>query len=96
MPYMIVFLFGPIGAVIALYRRNPKRFLDGPTEDAPLRLMRWAISLMDPSRAEWARPCSANLPTSMAGSGGCASRSAARVPRSCSRRGGGPRPACGR
>ena len=53
MPYLIVFLLGPIGAVIALYRRNPKRFLDGPTEDAPLRLMRWAISLLAPQRAEW-------------------------------------------
>ena len=38
---------------IALYRRNPRRFLDGPTEDAPLRLMRWAVGLLSPQRAEW-------------------------------------------
>ena len=53
MPYLLVFLLGPLGIVIALYRRNPKRFLDGPTEDAPLRLMRRAVSLLAPQRAEW-------------------------------------------
>jgi hypothetical protein len=53
MPYMFVFLLAPVGIVIALYRRNPRRFLDGPTEDAPLRLMRWAIGLLSPQRAEW-------------------------------------------
>ncbi len=53
MPYMLVFLLGPVGIVIALYRRNPRRFLDGPTEDAPLRLMRWAVDLLAPPRAEW-------------------------------------------
>ena len=40
---------------IALYRRNPRRFLDGPTEDAPLRLLRWAVSLLSPQRAEWSQ-----------------------------------------
>jgi hypothetical protein len=44
MPYFIVFLLTPIGVAIALYRRNPRRFLDGPAEDAPLRLLRWASS----------------------------------------------------
>jgi hypothetical protein len=42
-----------LGIGIALYRRNPQRFLDGPTEDAPLRLMRWAAGLLSPHRAEW-------------------------------------------
>jgi hypothetical protein len=42
-----------LGIGIALYRRNPQRFLDGPTEDAPLRLTRWAIGLLAPHRAEW-------------------------------------------
>jgi hypothetical protein len=55
MPYMFVFLLGPIGIVIALYRRNPRRFLDGPTEDAPLRLVHWAVGLLSPQRAEWGR-----------------------------------------
>jgi hypothetical protein len=46
-------MLGLLGIGIALYRRNPQRFLDGPTEDAPLRLMRWGIGLMSSQRAEW-------------------------------------------
>ena len=42
-----------LGILIAWYRRDPRRFLDGPAEDAPLRLMRWAIGLLTPQRAEW-------------------------------------------
>lgn len=53
MPYFFVLLLTPIGVAIALYRRNPRRFLDGPTEDAPLRLLRWAVGLLSPQRAEW-------------------------------------------
>ncbi|MET7424322.1 hypothetical protein [Dactylosporangium sp. NPDC005555] len=53
MPLFFVFLLAPIAVAIALYRRNPRRFLDGPSEDAPLRLLRWAISLLSPQRAEW-------------------------------------------
>jgi hypothetical protein len=53
MPYFFVFLITPIAVAIALYRRNPRRFLDGPTEDAPLRLLRWSSSLLSPQRAEW-------------------------------------------
>ena len=53
MPFFLVFLVTPIAVAIALYRRNPRRFLDGPTEDAPLRLLRWAVSLLAPRRAEW-------------------------------------------
>jgi len=53
MPFFLVLLLAPIGVGIALYRRNPRRFLDGPTEDVPLRLLRWAISLLSPQRAEW-------------------------------------------
>src|SRR5689334_17214184 len=53
MPYFIVFLVAPIAVAIAWYRRNPRRFLDGPSEDAPLRLLRWAVSLLSPQRAEW-------------------------------------------
>src|ERR1700733_9072844 len=41
-----------LGILIAWYRRDPRRFLDGPAEDAPLRLMRWAIGLLAPQRAE--------------------------------------------
>src|SRR5689334_24387334 len=53
MPLFFVLLVAPIAVAIALYRRNPRRFLDGPTEDAPLRLLRWAVSLLSPQRAEW-------------------------------------------
>lgn len=53
MPFFFVFLMTPIAVAIALYRRNPRRFLDGPTEDAPLRLLRWAVGLLSPQRAEW-------------------------------------------
>ncbi len=42
-----------LGILIAVYRRDPRRFLDGPTEDAPLRLTRWATGLLAPQRAEW-------------------------------------------
>jgi hypothetical protein len=42
-----------LGILIACYRRDPRRFLDGPAEDAPLRLMRWATGLLAPQRAEW-------------------------------------------
>src|SRR5436309_12343970 len=53
MPFFLVFLITPIAVAVALYRRNPRRVLDGPTEDAPLRLLRWAVSLLSPQRAEW-------------------------------------------
>src|SRR5215471_1389334 len=42
-----------LGILIALYRRDPRRFLDGPAQDAPLRLTRWATGLLAPHRAEW-------------------------------------------
>jgi hypothetical protein len=53
MPYFIVLLLMPIGVAVALYRRDPRRFVDGPAEDAPVRLLRWAIGLLSPERAEW-------------------------------------------
>jgi hypothetical protein len=42
-----------LGILIAWYRRDPRRFLDGPAEDMPLRLTRWAAGLLAPQRAEW-------------------------------------------
>jgi hypothetical protein len=53
MPLLFVPMLGLLGIMIALYRGNPQRFLDGPTEDAPLRLMRWAVGMLSPQRAEW-------------------------------------------
>ncbi|MGI5180507.1 DUF6331 family protein [Dactylosporangium sp. CA-152071] len=49
MPYFIVLLLTPICVAIALHRRFP----DGPTEDAPLRLLRWTAGLVSPQRAEF-------------------------------------------
>jgi hypothetical protein len=66
-----------LGIGIALFRRSPRAFLDGPSEDMPTRLLRWAAGLLSPQRGEWVRRCSANSTTSTAGAGGCGSRSAA-------------------
>ena len=55
MAFFFVFLVSPAAVAIALYRRNPRRFLDGTTDDASLRLLRWAVSLLSPQRAEWGR-----------------------------------------
>ena len=85
-----------LGILIAWYRRDPKRFLDGPTEDAPLRLTRWAIGLLAPQRAEWGQAMLGELGHIKDRAGGCASRSAASSPRSCCHRGVGPPPVCGR
>jgi hypothetical protein len=46
-------MVGLLGILIAWYRRDPQRFLDGAAEDAPLRLTRWAIGMLAPQRAEW-------------------------------------------
>ena len=53
MPFFLVLLITPVAVAVALYRRNPRRFLDGPAQDAPLRLLRWAVSLLSPQRAQW-------------------------------------------
>ena len=42
-----------LGIVIALFRRSPQAFLDGPSEDMPTRLLRWAAGLLSPQRGEW-------------------------------------------
>ncbi|WP_037606240.1 hypothetical protein [Streptacidiphilus rugosus] len=53
MPLFIVFLLAPVAVAIAVYRRDPRRLPDGPGEDVPLRLLRWAADLLSPQRAEW-------------------------------------------
>src|ERR1039457_7559819 len=45
-------MLGLLGIMIALYRRNPQRFLDGPTEDAPLPPRRWAAGQLPPQRPD--------------------------------------------
>jgi hypothetical protein len=42
-----------LGVGIALFRRSPQAFLDGPSEDMPTRLLRWAAGLLSPQRGEW-------------------------------------------
>jgi hypothetical protein len=53
MPLLFLPVLGLLGITIALFRRNPRRLLDGPTEDAPTRLLRWAVGLLSADRAEW-------------------------------------------
>jgi len=55
MPLLFVPMVGLLGILVALYRRDPRRFLDGPTDDAPARLMHWAVGLLSAQRAEWGR-----------------------------------------
>ena len=85
-----------LGILIAWYRRDPRRFLDGPTEDAPLRLTRWAIGLLAPQRAEWGQAMLGELGHIKGRVRRMRSRSAASPPCSCCHRGVGPPPACGR
>src|SRR5258708_902240 len=33
--------------------RSPQAFLDGPSEDIPALLLRWAVGLLSAERAEW-------------------------------------------
>ena len=46
-------MVGLLGIGIALYRRNPQRFLNGPSEDAPLRLLRWAQATLADLSGRW-------------------------------------------
>src|SRR5260221_11490013 len=52
MPLLFILMMCLLGIGIAMFRRSPQAFLDGPDEDAPLRLMRWAAGLLSPQRAE--------------------------------------------
>src|SRR5258708_18739950 len=52
MPLLFVLMMCLLGIGIAMFRRSPQAFLDGPAEDAPLRLMRWAVGLLSPQRHE--------------------------------------------
>jgi hypothetical protein len=42
-----------LGSGIAMFRRSPQAFLDGPSEDLPTRLLRWGVGLLSAQRAEW-------------------------------------------
>src|SRR5260221_12498417 len=53
MPLLFILMMCLLGIGIAMFRRSPQAFLDGPAEDAPLRLMLWAVGLLSPQRHEW-------------------------------------------
>jgi hypothetical protein len=53
MPLMFILMMCLLGIGIALFRRSPQAFLDGPSEDMPTRLLRWAAGLLSPQRGEW-------------------------------------------
>lgn len=51
---MLFVILMPLLAIgVAMFRRSPYAVLDGPTEDAPLRLMRWTAGLLSEQRDEW-------------------------------------------
>ena len=53
MPLLFILMICLLGIGIAVFRRSPKAFLDGPSEDMPTRLLRWAAGLLSPQRGEW-------------------------------------------
>ncbi len=53
MPLITIVMMCLLGIGIAVFRRSPQAFLDGPAEDASLRLMRWAAGLLSPQHHEW-------------------------------------------
>jgi hypothetical protein len=53
MPLVFILMMCLLGIGIALFRRSPQAFLDGPSEDMPTRLLRWAAGLLSPQRGEW-------------------------------------------
>src|SRR6266567_1286614 len=53
MPLPFILMMCLLGIGIAMFRRSPQAFLDGPSEDMPTRLLRWAAGLLSAQRAEW-------------------------------------------
>jgi len=53
MPLLFILMMCLLGIGIAMFRRSPQAFLDGPSEDMPTRLLRWAAGLLSAQRAEW-------------------------------------------
>ncbi len=53
MPLISILMMCLLGSGIAVFRRSPQAFLDGPSEDMPTRLLRWAVGLLSPQRGEW-------------------------------------------
>ena len=53
MPLLFILMMCLLGIGIAMFRRSPQAFLDGPSEDMPTWLLRWAVGLLSAQRAEW-------------------------------------------
>ena len=53
MPLTFILMMCLLGIGIAMFRRSPQAFADGPSEDMPTRLLRWAAGLLSPQRGEW-------------------------------------------
>ena len=53
MPLPFILMMCLLGIGIAMFRRSPQAFLDGPSEDMPTQLLRWAAGLLSAQRAEW-------------------------------------------
>jgi hypothetical protein len=53
MPLPAVLMLCLLGTGIAMFRRSPQAFLDGPFPDVPAMLLNWAAGLLSGERAEW-------------------------------------------
>src|SRR5271156_622912 len=53
MPLPSVLMLCLLGIGIAMFRRSPQAFLDGPSSDVPAVLLNWAAGLLSDERAEW-------------------------------------------
>src|SRR5580692_4634467 len=53
MPLPSVLMLCLLGTGIAMFRRSPQAFLDGPFPDVPAVLLNWAVGLLSDERAEW-------------------------------------------
>jgi hypothetical protein len=53
MPLPAVLMLCLLGIGIAMFRRSPQAFLDGPSSDVPAMLLNWAVGLLSDERAEW-------------------------------------------
>ena len=50
---LFIILMPLLGIGVAMLRRSPRTVLDGPTDDAPVRLLRWTAGLLSEPRDEW-------------------------------------------
>jgi hypothetical protein len=53
MPLPAVLMLCLLGIGIAMFRRSPQAFLDGPSTDMPAVLVTWTAGLLSGERAEW-------------------------------------------